>query len=304
MSIFVCGATGTQGFALTTHLLARNVKVRSISRDLSTSRSKAALASGVILSQGDFNDESALHAAMAGCTGLFLNLVPDISASGQELNQARRILSVAKQAGIKHVVYSSGLVTHPERRKYWDETHPVAKMIRSKNAVEEAVRGAGFEAYTILRPGDFMSNYVAPRVCAMYPGLVERGELVTALDSRTVLPVVDPDDIGRAGAAVFMQPGRFNGREIALVGEMMTVEDMLRELSSATGRELTVHYMTNGEVEAQRTNPVVGAQLMMRDMSDEVDMQAVRAWGVELGELGGFAAFLHRDGGDLLSPNP
>lgn len=290
-TIFVCGATGTQGGALIPHLVSNNIKAHAIARDPSSKRALALKASGVSIFPGSFDDASSLRTAMADCTALFLNLMPSLTDPTQELSQANRILSIAKEVGVQHVIYSSGLIQDLERRTYWNPHRLglVADVLLSKRAVEEAVRTAGFKHYTILRPGNFMSNYLAPFVHVQYPGLVERGVVTTAFTPETVIPTVDPNDIGRFGAAAVLEPGRFHEKEVGIVSEILGLEEIMRILAQATGRELKVEYMTQEEIDAQlATNPFLAGQLVARDMSEFVDMAEVRAWGVPIGTFSGF----------------
>lgn len=294
--IFVCGATGTQGGAVTTNLQKYNIKIHAISRDPSSKASQVLIASGVSLFKGDFDDEDdePLRTAMTGCTGLFLNLTPTITNIPHELIQAKRLLKVAKEVGITHTIYTSGLVTDPERRKYWDADSFVGKIMLSKLAIEAEVRSAGFKYYTILRPGNFMTNYLAPHVRVMYAGLAE-GSFTTAFTRETVIPMVDPNDIGRFGAAAFLDPERFNGKEIEVASQFMTLEDVTAALGKVTGRVFKVNYLSNEEIDATiGTNPFIAGQLMARDMADFVRMDEVRAWGVPLGS---FDEFLQRERG-------
>ncbi|KAL4922378.1 hypothetical protein BDW62DRAFT_217267 [Aspergillus aurantiobrunneus] len=293
MTIFVCGATGTQGGAIARHLLATNIAVHALTRDASSPRSQALEATGVTLSPGDYDDSGSLRAALQGCTGLFLNLSPNLADLSQELTQAKHILSIAKSAGVQHVVYSSGLVHEPHRRKHWDPDSFTGRIILSKIAVENAVRTAGFNFYTILRPGYFMSNFLVPYIAFMYPGLTETGTVVTAYTADTVLPLVDPYDIGQFGAAAFREPGRFHAQEIAIASEVLRLEGIMGALGRATGRALEVRFMEEGEIERRKsTDMFLGGQLMGRDMAESVDMDEVRAWGIALGR---FQAFLERE---------
>ncbi|KAL4817412.1 hypothetical protein BDW67DRAFT_28186 [Aspergillus spinulosporus] len=294
-TIFICGATGTQGSAMISSIHKHHpaTKIHAITRDPSSKWSKALQAAGITLFKGDFDDEDSLRTAMAGCTALFLNLMPNLIELAQELAQANRILRIAKEIGVHQIVYSSGLVTNAERRKYWDPTSFVAKIVLSKNQVEDAVRNAGFKYYTIIRPGNFMTNFLAPYVYRQYPGLAERGEFTTAFTRDTVIPMIDPNDIGEFGAAAFMDPEGFHGKEIAIASELLTLDEILASLSKATGKQLKANYMSQEEIDAQmKTNPFVGGQLMARDMVDEVDMAYMNTFGIQMGT---FEAFLARE---------
>ncbi|KAL6234544.1 hypothetical protein BDW75DRAFT_162802 [Aspergillus navahoensis] len=294
-TIFVCGATGTQGSAVISNIQKHHpaTKIRGIARDPSSERSRFLQDAGMTLFQGDFDDEDSLRTAMAGCAALFLNLMPTLADITQEFAQASRILRVAKEVGVHHVVYSSGLVKNHERRKYWDPTSFVAKIVLSKNKVEDAVRNAGFKHYTIIRPGNFMTNFLAPYVYQQYPGLAERDEFTTAFTRDTIIPMIDPNDIGKFGAAALMDPERFHGKEIAIVSELLALDEILASLSKATGRELKVNYMSQEDIDAQmKTNPLLGWQLMARDMVDEVDMDYMETFGIQMGT---FEEFLGRE---------
>ncbi|KAL5001762.1 hypothetical protein BDV10DRAFT_138168 [Aspergillus recurvatus] len=295
-TVFICGATGTQGSALISGIQKHHpaTKIHAIARDPSSERSKFLQDAGVTLFKGDFDDEDSLRAAMAGCTALFLNLMPNLADITQELAQANRILRVAREVDVHHVVYSSGLVTNPERRKHWDPASFVAKIVLSKREVEDAVRNAGFKYYTIIRPGNFMTNFLAPYVYRQYPGFAETGEFTTAFTRDTVVPMIDPSDIGEFGTAALMDPETFHGKEIAIASELLRFDEILTSLSTATGRELKANYMSQEEIDAQaKTNPFVAGQLLARDMVDEVDMAYMGTFGVPMGTFDGF---LEREG--------
>ncbi|KAE8366365.1 hypothetical protein BDV27DRAFT_170950 [Aspergillus caelatus] len=292
-TFFVCGATGTQGGAVINHLLKAGAEVHAITRNLDTPAAQNLQSRGVHLTQGDFTDLETFKQSMKGCTALFLNLMPDLRIPNSEVHQAENILSAAKEAGIKHVIYSSGFsVNEPQRLKNWDPNSFVAKILLNKQTVEGKVRTAGFEYWTILRPGNFMANYLQPLV-RMYPGFVEAGVWTTALLPETKLPMVDHNDIGAFGAAALFDPARFHEKEIEIASEFLHVEDVTKALSRATGRDLKAVFLSQEEVEKQATqNPFIGGQLLARDMAQFVDLEEVRAWKLPLGT---FEKFLERE---------
>ncbi len=140
MTILVTGATGTVGRQVVQHLLQRGATVRALVRNLST----ANLPEGVELHQGDQLDVDALRAAFNGVSTLFLlNAV-----AADEFTQALVTLNVAREAGVKRVVYLS--VIHSDR--YVNVPH-----FAGKYGVEHMIEQMGFSA-TILRPAYFMDN--------------------------------------------------------------------------------------------------------------------------------------------------
>ncbi|KAE8147343.1 hypothetical protein BDV25DRAFT_132165 [Aspergillus avenaceus] len=293
---FVCGATGTQGGAVVNNLLKHGAKVHAMTRNVDSPAARSLQARGVVLAKGDFasaDDEDTLRQSMQGCSGVFINLMPSFTDSTSERTQAQRILTVAHEANVQHVIYSSGFtVNEPERLSTWDPTNLVAQFILSKQAIEISVRAAQFKNWTILRPGNFMANYLDPLV-RMYPGLVETGVFTTALRPDTQLPMVDHNDIGAFAAAAFLNPTRFNKQEIEIASEFLTVDQVMQALSRATGKQFSAVYMSDEEVEAQKAqNPFIEGQILSRDMAQFVDLDQVRAWGVPLGS---FEEFLVRE---------
>ncbi|KAJ5917032.1 hypothetical protein N7504_001047 [Penicillium tannophilum] len=292
-SVFVCGATGTQGGALVNQLLGKGISVKAITRNTNSTEAQRLISLGVYLTEGDFNDEECLQQAMVNCTSLFLNLLPDFTKPTGELEQARKILSVAKQAGIKHVIYTSALATNnPERLPHWTPTGIIGMVLLGKQAIEKEVKAAGFETWTILRPGNFMSNFLNPLV-HMYQGLVETGKFTTAFLPETIIPMIDPNDIGKFAAAAILEPAKFNHQEIETVSQMMTVEDIVKDLSTATRKDIQAVFLSEEQITDQLPkNPTLGPQKVMRDMSLFVDMENVHKWGIGLGT---FAGFLERE---------
>jgi uncharacterized protein YbjT (DUF2867 family) len=101
MPILVTGATGTVGRQVVQHLLKRGADVRALVRD----PAKANLPAGVEVVKGDLLDVDSLRSAYSGISTLFLlnAVVPD------EFTQAFVAINVAREAGIKRIVYLSVL---------------------------------------------------------------------------------------------------------------------------------------------------------------------------------------------------
>ncbi|KAJ5990993.1 hypothetical protein N7499_011537 [Penicillium canescens] len=292
-TVFVCGATGTQGGALIDHLQKHDIKVHAITRSLNSPAAQRLQKLGVAISEGDFDNDESVKQNMTHCTSLFLNLMPALTDLNTSLEQARRLLKIAKEAGIKQVIYTSGVSANdPSRNKHWDPNGIISQMMLNKQAIEHEIRNTGFETWTLLRPGNFMTNFLFP-MNQMYQGLAENGVFTTALAPDTVLPMVDPNDIGQFAAAAVLDPVKFNNQEIEIASEFMGAEEIMRALSRATGKDFKAIFMSDEEIDKQRViNPFVAGQLMMRGMSSFVDLEKVKAWGLPLGT---FDQFLVRE---------
>ena len=140
MSILVTGATGRVGRHVVDQLVRRGASVRVLTRD----PSKTQFPAGVDVVQGDLLDIDALRAAFDGISILFLlNAV-----TGDEFTQAIVTLNVAREAGVKRVVYLS--VIHADR--FVNVPH-----FAVKSGAEQMLKQMGFSA-TILRPTYFIDN--------------------------------------------------------------------------------------------------------------------------------------------------
>lgn len=293
-AVFVCGATGTQGGALTRQLIPQGITVHALSRDPSSDKARALASLGVKLWQGDYENEEALRAALQGVEAIFLNVSPNLNVEGASQDQAKRIIRLSKEAGATHAVFASGAALQP-MLEFLDKYTPgslMCRLLREKLDVEDEIRNAGFATYTILRPGNFMTNFIRPLV-RMYPGLAETGRWISAFRNDTVLAMVDRQTIGVFSAAALLDPERFNGKTVAIVDEFLTVQEVLDKLSKATGKSLSLSPIPDEDIEAQKlANPFIGGQLALKKMPDYVDMGEVKSWKLPLST---FDAFLERE---------
>ncbi|KAH6838528.1 hypothetical protein B0I37DRAFT_387118 [Chaetomium sp. MPI-CAGE-AT-0009] len=280
-TVFVCGATGDQGGAVARQLRALNWEVRTITRNTNSPAAQSLTSIGVQVHEGSWGDRTALEAAMAGCDLLFMALLPDITNLSAELEHGKTIFAVAKAAGIQHVVYSTSMVL-PET----DPTHFAAIAFKSKKELEQALPNAGFPRWTILRPGGFMSNYLAPKVQMQFPGAAEEGLFTAAYQATSVLPLIDHEDIAKFAVAAFQQPDRFHEQDIDVISEIITFEQSIEILRRVLGRpNIRAHYLEGEELRAaQATNPIMVLHELLRhlDLHGNVDArEAAKKWGIE-----------------------
>lgn len=289
LQVFICGATGHQGSNVAAHLHKSNIPMHAVSRN------PDAQVPGVKFHRGSYADVDVINAAMKGCNALFMNLSPDFTDMTAEQRYADTLLQAAKDAGVQHVIYSSGLsVDNPHKLSHFDPNSALAGVLLSKQAIEDKVRASGIKHWTILRPGSYMQNFVKPLV-NMYTGLVDQGKWLTAMKSDTILPLVDVYTVGLFAKTAFAEPGRFHQQNIGIADEKLEVSVILAKLSAATGRKLEATFMPEDEALAQApVNPFVAGQLAMRNFATFVDLQDVKRWKLPLSS---FDAFLTRESG-------
>ncbi|WP_426690651.1 SDR family oxidoreductase [Rhodanobacter ginsengiterrae] len=176
MTILVTGATGNVGRHVIKQLTQRGAKVRALVRDPAA----ANLPDGVEVVRGDLLDVDALRNAFQGISTLFLlNAVV-----ADEFTQALITLNVAREAGVKRVVYLS--VIHSDR--YVNVPHFAGKF-----GVERMIEQMGFNA-TILRPAYFMNNDVTIKDVVLGHGVYPM-----PIGSKG-LAMIDARDIGEIAA--------------------------------------------------------------------------------------------------------
>ncbi|MGY0497913.1 NmrA family NAD(P)-binding protein [Nocardia sp. FBN12] len=257
--VLITGATGMQGGAAAQALLRAGHPVTAFVRDPSSAPAQALAAQGVALATGDLEDPASLEAAAAGHDAVFSVQLPGVDPAdpGAEQRQARNIATAAKRAGVTQIIHTSVSATgwrtqYPDiditdsgMEAYWDE----------KEAAEEAIRQAGLERWTILKPAFFMDNYLLPsKIAFIFPELPQ-GELVTSASPEAVLVMTNTDDFGAAVAAAVADPDTFHEAEIELGGDALTQNEIADILAKATGREITAVFISSQEQEKRAGTP-------------------------------------------------
>lgn len=141
----VTGATGALGRLATHALLARvgPAQVVAIVRD--PTKAADLRTKGVAVRVATYDDPAALTAALAGVEKL---LLISGSEAGQRIQQHRNVIDAAKQAGVKHLAYTS--ILHADT-----STNPLAP---EHAATEDYIVASGLP-YSFLRHGWYTENY-------------------------------------------------------------------------------------------------------------------------------------------------
>ncbi|WP_214104719.1 NmrA/HSCARG family protein [Acrocarpospora catenulata] len=250
--VLVIGATGQQGGATARALLAAGVPVRALVRDPAADRAKSVEALGAELVTGDLRDRDSVFRAAQGARAVFSLQMPEMKGGtfdfDGELTQAVNLIEGALAAGVPQFVHTSvsGAGRHTESPG-WGEGRwaSLAPYYAAKAGIQDRVRAAGFVHWSLIKPGFFMENFL-PSVAYLIPRGVEGG-LATVLKPQTRLSLVAVDDIGRTAAAAIAAPQRFDGVELELASDYLTMTDIAKTLSRALGTELPAPDMTEEE---------------------------------------------------------
>ncbi|KAK4185764.1 hypothetical protein QBC35DRAFT_502909 [Podospora australis] len=301
--VFVTTGTGHQGSAVALQLSALNYEVHTNTRSTSSPTAQLLSKQGVILHQGSWDDISMLTSALKGCTRLFLNLMPDSSDNTKEVSWAQTILSLAVDAGVQHVIYSSVFNLNdaselpPSITGVDRETHFSTHIRDAKAKIDDMVREAKFKTWTIVRPGYFMANLILPKVTSFYPGAAETGVYTFGYlgGKDEVLAMVDHEDIGRVAVKIFSEPEKFHKADFKIVSQLLRLEEAVAQLAKAAEKKITARYLTGEEVnKAKEENPMLLLNILASGMAKKVDMNELRRVGIDF-ETATFEQFLKRD---------
>jgi len=217
MTILVTGSTGTIGAQVLAHLQGRNADVRALTRSPDT----AQLPSGVTALRGDLADPDSVRAALQGVSTLFL-LTPNVA---DELTQAMLALTVAREAGVKGIVYLS---------VFGGEAYADVPHFAGKYTVERMIEALDLPA-TVLRPAYFIQNDLRQK-----DTLRNAGVYGAPIGTKGI-SMVDIRDIGEAAAIELVRreqaPTPLGRETYALVGpDSLTGEGIATIWSEALGR--------------------------------------------------------------------
>jgi dihydroflavonol-4-reductase len=246
MKLFITGATGFVGSHVARLAAEAGAALRLLSRRASNT---ANLPAGAEVVQGDLREPGAFAAALRGCDALihvaadYRLWVPDPAEMYKaNVEGTRELLRLAREAGVRRVVYTSSVATMGFRTdgSVVDEETPVseADMIghykRSKWMAEQVVIEAacGGQEVVILNP--------TTPIGAMDVKPTPTGRIVVDFLNRkfpayvdTGLNLVDVREIARMHLLA-LERGRFGERYI-LGGENLTLKGILDRLAVMTG---------------------------------------------------------------------
>src|SRR2546425_4309527 len=217
--IAVIGATGHQGGGVVRALQARGqFKVRALTRNPDKHRE---LAEEVL--EADLDKPEALKVAFEGAHGVFL--VTNFYGGADELRQATAAIRAAKDAGVKHFIWS----TLPDVEAISGGKFNVPHFT-GKAKIDRVVKDGGFENYTFVIAPFYYQNLAG----AIAPHKQADGSMGWALPLDPTLRVIHMGDINELGdvvAGAFAHPNEAgNGQYLPLVGDFMSFNEIIETL--------------------------------------------------------------------------
>jgi uncharacterized protein YbjT (DUF2867 family) len=244
--IAVTGATGAQGGGLVRAILAdprREFAVRAITRKADSPKAAELKKLGAEVVAADLDDAASLKAAFAGAHGVYgvTNFWEHFSAD-REIAQAGNIARAAREAGVKHVIWS----TLEDTRLRVPLSDPRMPTLKEKWKVPhfdgkgEADRLFKDLPATLLLTSFYWDNLIH---FGMGPKKGPDGKLAFTLPmADKKLPGIAAADIGGAAYAIFKQ-GK-TGNTVGIAGDHLTGAEMAAELTKALGQPVVYNAVT------------------------------------------------------------
>jgi uncharacterized protein YbjT (DUF2867 family) len=242
--IAVIGATGAQGGGLVNAILKDKkgpFAVRAITRDPNSAKAKALADAGAEVVAADVDDEKSLAKAFKGAHGAFCvtffwaHLKPE-----KELAQARNMAKAAKDAGVKHVIWS----TLEDTRKSIPLSDDRMPTLMGKYKVPHFdAKGEADGIFTELGvPTTFLvtsfywDNFIH---FGMGPRKGADGKLAITLPlGNKKLAGIAAEDIGKTAYAIFEKGAEMIGKTVGIAGGHLTGAQMAKSLTKALGQEV------------------------------------------------------------------
>src|SRR5882672_2305079 len=242
--IAVIGATGAQGGGLVRAILndkKGGFAARAITRDPKSDKAKALADAGAEVVTADVDDVKSLKKAFAGAHGAFCvtffwaHLKPE-----KELAEARNMAQAAKDAGLRHVIWS----TLEDTRKSIPLSDDRMPTLMGKYKVPHFdAKGEANDVFTELGvPTTFLltsfywENFI---YFGMGPKKGPDGKLAITLPLGTKkLASISSEDIGKCAYGIFKKGAEYIGKTVGIAGEHLSGAQMASALTRALGKDV------------------------------------------------------------------
>jgi uncharacterized protein YbjT (DUF2867 family) len=250
--IAVVGATGAQGGGLVRAILGDSsgaFAVRALTRDVDSEKAQELAKLGAEVVKADLDSGPSLRAAFDGAYGAFCvtfffeHFVPE-----KEQVQAAAMAQAAKQAGLKHVVWS----TLEDTRKFVPLTDDRMPTLMEKYKVPQfdakGEANKAFSQYGVQVTYMLTSFYWDNLIFGMGPKKGADGKLELTLpmgDKR--LAGIAAEDIGKCAFCIFKAGFDLLGKTVGVAGDHLTGSQIAAALAKELGQEVAYNPLTPEE---------------------------------------------------------
>jgi len=239
--ITVFGATGAQGGGLVRAIATdpnSEFAVRAVTREPNSDKAKALAALGAEVVYGDLGDAASVHKALEGAYGAFFvtfywaHMSPE-----QEKTEAAIFAYAAKEAGIKHAVWST---LEDTRELFPIDDNRMPTLMDKYNVPHFDAKGESNKQFiaagvptTFLHASFYWENFI---YFGMGPKKGEDGKLALTLPiGDAKMAGIAAEDIGKCVYGVFKKGQEYIGKNIGVAGEHLSGNQMADTFSKALG---------------------------------------------------------------------
>lgn len=241
----VFGATGAQGGGLVRAVIndpKSEFSIRAVTRNPDSDKAKELKKMGAEVVAGDVDDAASVRKALEGAYGAyFVTFFWDHFSPEKEIAQAKTFAEAAKDAGVKHAIWS----TLEDTREFVpldDDSIPTlhgkykVPHFDAKGESDHFFKDLGVPT-TFLRASFYWDNFI---YFGSGPKKGEDGKyyITFPLDDKKMAGIAS-EDIGKCAYGIFKQPDLVN-KVVGLAGEHLTGKEMAAAMSKALNIE--VHY--------------------------------------------------------------
>ncbi|MFL5610860.1 MAG: NmrA/HSCARG family protein, partial [Gemmatimonadaceae bacterium] len=248
--IAVIGATGAQGGGLVRAILndkTGQFAARAITRNPNSDKAKALAEAGAEVVAADTDDVKSLKKAFADAYGAFCmtnfweHMKPE-----KELSQARNMAQAAKDAGVRHVIWST-LEDTRQSVPISDDRMPTLMGKYKVPHFDAKGEANGYFAElgvptTYLVTSFYWDNFIH---FGMGPKKGPDGKLAITLPMGSKkLPSIAAEDIGKTAYAIFEKGEELIGKTVGIAGGHLSGAQMAKSLSKALGQPIAYNAVT------------------------------------------------------------
>lgn len=254
--IVVFGATGAQGGGLARAILNdknSEFAVRAVTRDATSDNAKALAALGAELVHANIDDIDSMRQALAGAYGAyFVTFFWSHFSAEKENNEVRLMAEAAKEAGLRHVIWS----TLEDVRKYVPLTDDSMPTLQGKYKVPHFDgKGESDHYFTDLGvPTTFLlASYYWENLIyfGMGPKKVAEGKYaITFPMGDKKMAGIASEDIGKCAYGIFKKGDEVIGRRIGVAGDQLSCSDMAAALGRALGVDVSYNEISPAQYRA------------------------------------------------------
>lgn len=241
--IAVVGATGAQGGGLVRAILADpngEFTARAITRDVNSDKARELAALGAEVVAADIDDADSIRRAFDGAYGAFcVTFFWAHFSAEKELEEARIMATAARDAGVKHVIWSTledtrNLVPLSDDRMPTLHGKYKVPHFDGKGEADAIFTELGVPT-TFLLTSFFWENFI---YFGMAPTRGEDGKLgITLPMGEAKLPGIGVEDIGKSAYGIFQHP-ELIGQRVGVAGEHLSGSEMAAAFTSIAGEEV------------------------------------------------------------------